>query len=143
MEGEHMMKHTVLIVACVTAILGLTAVSDARAQQTGSRETFLSFNTPFALPGVSLAAGTYVFEVVDTPGVVTVVRVRSMDGTRVYLTALTQLVSRPRGLPKDRHITFNEVATGMVPQVKAWYPVGDSIGREFMYPKARPSLATH
>ncbi len=137
-----MMKHTVLIVACVTAILGLTAVSDARAQQSGSHATFLTFNTPFALPGVSLPAGTYVFEIANTTGVDTVVRVRSMDRTRVYLMALTQLVSRPSGLPKDRHITFNEVETGMAPQVKAWYPVGDSIGREFMYPKARPSLAT-
>jgi hypothetical protein len=142
MEGEHMLNNRFLILACAAAIVGVVAVPNGNAGQSGSHETFISFSTPFALPGVSLPAGTYIFDIANTPGIVTVVRVSSVDGRRVYLTAMTQLVSRPSGRLKDQQITFNEVNTGMVPQVRAWYPLGDSNGREFIYPKPRPSLAT-
>ena len=138
-----MFNHKLVLVTCAAAILNLAAVPHANAGQSGSHETHLTFNAPFALPGVALPAGTYVFEVVDTPGVRNVVRVRSMDGTHLYLTALTLTVSRPNGLPNDRQISFAEARPGVVPPVKAWYPLTGSVGHQFIYPKNSPRLATH
>jgi hypothetical protein len=141
MEGSYM-KNTFLIVACASAILGVVAISNAHAEQTSSHETFLAFSAPFALPGVSLPAGTYRFEIVDTPGALNVVRVRSMDRRQVYLTALTLPVSRPRVVQNDHQISFAEVRTGMTPPVKVWYPLTDSVGHQFIYPKHSAQLGT-
>lgn len=137
-----MFTHKLLLVTCAAAILNLAAVPRANAGQSGSHETSLTFNTPFALPGVALPAGTYVFELVDTPGARDVIRVSSMDRRQVYLTAFTLTVSRPNGLPNNRQISFAEVRPGVVPPVKAWYPSTGSVGHQFIYPKDSRQLAT-
>jgi hypothetical protein len=142
-EGRIMMKNTLLLAACATAMLSLAAVPHANAGGTESHEMYLTFSAPFALPGVSLPAGTYAFELLNNQGVLKAVRVTSKDGLRVYLTALTLTVSRPIGQPKDRLISFAEVETGRTPVVQAWYPKDDSVGHEFIYPKHRPQVATH
>jgi hypothetical protein len=142
MEGRIMTKR-LLLVACATAMLNLAAVPGANAAGTEIHKTFLTFSAPFALPGVSLPAGTYAFELLNNPGVLKVVRVASKDGSRVYLTALTLSVARPIGQTKDRLISFAEVETGRTPVVKAWYPQDDSVGHEFIYPKHGPQIATH
>jgi hypothetical protein len=138
-----MMKNTLLLAACATAMLNLAAVPDANAAGTESHEMYLTFSAPFALPGVSLPAGTYLFELLNNPGALKAVRVTSKNGMHVYLTALTLPVSRPVGQPTDRLISFAEVETGRTPVVKAWYPQDDPVGHEFIYPKHGPQIATH
>jgi hypothetical protein len=93
---------------------------------------YLTFSGPFALPGVTLPAGTYTFEVAS-PGSYDVVRVLSRDRGQQYVTAFTKRVERPRGLPANRQIVFQEAPAGMTPPIKAWFPIGDSIGHEFIY----------
>ena len=137
------MTKRLFLVACATAMLSLAAVPGANAAGTEIHKTFLTFSAPFALPGVSLPAGNYVFELLNNPGALKAVRVTSKDGMRVYLTALTLSVSRPVGQPTDRLISFAEVETGRTPVVQAWYPKDDSVGHEFIYPKHRPQVATH
>ena len=137
-----MFKHKTLLVGFGIAILGLAAAPRVNALATPGHTTFLTFNAPFALPGVALPAGTYSFEIMQTPGTLAVVQVSSMDRRKVYLTALTMPVSRPGGLRDDRQISFAEVRAGIVPPVKAWYPLTDSLGHQFIYPKDSPQLAT-
>jgi hypothetical protein len=84
-----------------------------------------------------------VFDVVAT-GSNDVVRVMSRDGSRTYLTAFTVRVQRPKRLPVTRQIVFNEVAAGMTPPVKTWFPIGQSIGHQFVYdasPRQRDIVA--
>ena len=125
-----MLKSNVVLVSCVAIVTGLLV---ARAASGSLPHTnYLTFTAPFALPGVSLPAGTYVFDVVAT-GSNNVVRVTSRDGLRTYLTTFTVNVQRPKGLPVNRQIVFNEVPAGTTPPVKAWYPVGQTIGHQFVY----------
>jgi hypothetical protein len=125
-----MLKSHVVLVSCVAIVTGLLV---ARAASGSIPHTnYLTFSAPFALPGVSLPAGTYVFDVVAT-GSNNVVRVTSRDGLRTYLTTFTVNVRRPKGLPVNRQIVFNEVPAGTTPPVKAWYPVGQAIGHQFIY----------
>jgi len=125
-----MLKSNVVLVSCVAIVTGLLV---ARAASGSIPHTnYLTFTAPFALPGVSLPAGTYVFDVVAT-GSNNVVRVTSRDGLRTYLTTFTVNVQRPKGLPVNRQIVFNEVPAGTTPPVKAWYPVGQTIGHQFVY----------
>ena len=97
------------------------------------RTTFLSFNTPVALPGVTLPAGTYVFERVNPETSLNIVRVMSRDRSKTYLTRITIAAERPRGLGADRQIVFSEVKAGHAPRIAAWYPVEATHGHVFIY----------
>jgi len=134
-----MSKSKLVLVSCVAVVTGLLAARGASGSI--SHTNYLTFSAPFALPGVSLPAGTYVFDVVAT-GSNNVVRVTSRDGLRTYLTVFTVNVQRPKGLPVNRQIVFNEVPAGTTPPVKAWFPVGQSIGHQFVYDAAGRPLET-
>jgi hypothetical protein len=125
-----MLKAKLVLGSCIAIVTGLLAVGAA----SGSipHTNYLTFSAPFALPGVSLPAGTYVFDVLAT-GSNNVVRVTSPDRSRTYLTAFTVTVQRPKVLPVSRQIVFDEVAAGTTPPVKTWFPIGQSIGHQFIY----------
>lgn len=134
-----MLKSKLVLVSSVAIVAALLA---ARAASGNIPHTnYVTFSAPFALPGVSLPAGTYVFDVVSE-GSNDVVRVMNRDGSRVYLTQFTIRVQRPRGLHANRLIVFNEVAAGATPPVKAWFPIGQSIGHQFIYDVAGRQLKT-
>ena len=89
-----MLKSKLVLVSSVAIVAALLA---ARAASGNIPHTnYVTFSAPFALPGVSLPAGTYVFDVVSE-GSNDVVRVMNRDGSRVYLTQFTIRVQRPRG----------------------------------------------
>jgi hypothetical protein len=125
-----MLKAKLVLGSCIAVVTGLLGVGAA----SGSipHTNYLTFSAPFALPGVSLPAGTYVFDVLAT-GSNNVVRVTSRDRSRTYLTAFTVTVQRPKVLPVSRQIVFDEVAAGVTPPVKTWFPIGQSIGHQFIY----------
>ena len=129
-----MLKSKLVLVSCVAIVTGLLATRAA----SGSipHTNYLTFSAPFALPGVSLPAGTYVFDVVAADSN-NVVRVTSRDGSSTYLTAFTVTVDRPKNLPMTRQIVFNEAAAGTTPPVKIWYPIGQTIGHQFVYQSHR------
>jgi len=134
-----MLKSKLALVSCVAIVAGLLA---ARAASGSIPHTnYLTFNGPFALPGVLLPAGTYVFDVVAT-GSNEVVRVTSRDRSRIYLTAFTVRVRRPKILPVTRQIVFTEVAAGITPPVKTWFPIGQSIGHQFVYDRGGQQVDT-
>ena len=125
-----MLKAKLVLVSCVAIVAGLVAVRAASGSIPNTN--YLTFGAPFALPGVSLPAGTYVFDVLAT-GSRNIVRVTSRDRSRIYLTAFTVTVQRPKVLPVSRQIVFDEVAAGLTPPVKTWFPIGQSIGHQFIY----------
>jgi hypothetical protein len=128
-----MMNRRLALLAGGFMIFGLASAT-LYASGESQHTMYLTFNTPFALPGVALPAGTYIFERAEftTPDIV---RVMSRDGSHVYFTAFTRAISRPPGLPANRHVSFGEVAPGYTPPVMAWYPAGQSMGHQFIYPK--------
>ena len=123
-------------VSCAALVAALLAAASIAKGDVLLRKDYLTFSAPFALPGVALPAGSYVFEVIDPSQ--QIVQVRSRKGSHVYLTAFTRAVRRPKGLGANRQIVFEEVPAGVTTPVKAWYPNGDAAGHEFIY--ARGSL---
>jgi hypothetical protein len=118
------------------ALIGLSAPDAIRAKENANeadRMTYVKFNRPVALPGVALGAGTYIFELPDPNDAWTVVRVTSQDRRRVYLTAFTRLVERPKGMNPDQIISFGEARANEPQPIKVWWPIGESTGREFIY----------
>lgn len=95
---------------------------------------YLTFSGAVSLPGVTLPAGTYVFEQLDntTPDIVVV---RNRDRNRVFFLGFTTGITRPAGMRPDRLVTFSEAERGTAPRILAWYPVNESRGHAFTYPR--------
>lgn len=118
--------------AALVAIGTLTLVGSLNAA-TMAHTNYITVSAPIALPGVSLPAGTYIFEVPLDRASLDVVRVKSRDGRQVYLTAFTQTVERPVGAAGRSLLVFGEAASGVPTPVKIWFPVGERIGHAFIY----------
>ena len=131
-----MANHKWLSMTLGVVLVGLSAPVPTRASNGFddlNRMMYVSFNKPVALPGVALGAGTYIFELPDPIGAWNVVRVSSSDRRRVYLTAFTRVVDRPRGMSSDQPISFAEASAKAPQPIKAWWPAGESTGRQFIY----------
>jgi len=125
-----------LLAIAGVALLGLSAPVAIRARETANdadRMTYVKFSRPVALPGVALGAGTYIFDLPDPNDAWNVVRVTSQDRRRVYLTAFTRVVERPRGMSPNQIISFGEARASEPQPIKVWWPTGESTGREFVY----------
>jgi hypothetical protein len=125
------------------AIVGLLATASVHGgQSAAARTTYLTVNTPIALPGVALAPGTYIFEFADGERL-DVVRVSSRDRSQVYYTGFTKLVERPAGQRADRPLLFGESRTGAPRPITVWYPPNELTGCRFIYPKTSRQLIDH
>jgi hypothetical protein len=121
-----------LYAAFGVVILGLLSTASTGAIWNAKRTTYFTFNRSVQIPGATLPAGTYIFELAD-PNILDVVRVMSRDRSHVYMTAFTRFVQRsPRG-PLDSAIVFAETPAGTPPAIKVWYPEDEMTGRQFVY----------
>ena len=127
-----MKNRRVIVMSFALVVAGLAAawsVSAGPVLQTN----FLTFRSPFGLPGVTLPAGTYTFQMADSNGARDVVLVASRDGSKHYFAGFTREVARPRALATDQSIVFREGVSTAPPRIAVWYPIGQSSGREFLY----------
>lgn len=113
------------------ALVGLVAAAPGNASVDTERTVQLTFNKPFSLPGVTLGAGTYIFERAAPLSAIEIVRVSSRDRRFVYYMGFTELVQKPKGVTSP--ITFGESPAGAPIPVREWYPTGTSTGHRFLY----------
>jgi len=125
-----MLTRRTVLVACGVAVIALATAAGSYAR-TPSRLMLMSFSRPVSLPGVTLPAGSYVFERVADD--IHLVRVSSVDKRIVYLTQFTQLVTRPSTLSSTQHIMLGEAGPGTAPPIRAWFPDGERQGHQFVY----------
>jgi hypothetical protein len=121
----------------VCAALALAFASSRTSAADADHTTYLTFSQPVALPGVSLGAGTYIFEIPESKTSWDVVRVTSQDRRRVYYSGITQSVSRPAGQTGREHVSFGEAGAGLAAPITVWYRHGELMGRKFAYPESR------
>ncbi|MGE0460280.1 MAG: hypothetical protein AB7Q16_02825 [Vicinamibacterales bacterium] len=127
-----MVKRTLLLTAFGALILGCVLVVPMHGEVNTLSTNHLTFSGPVSLPGVTLSAGTYVFEraVSTNPDVVVV---RNAERSKVFYLGSTMRASRPAGGRRDLAITFGEAARGVPPPITAWYPIGEETGHAFVY----------
>jgi hypothetical protein len=103
------------------------------------RLTILTFSAPVQLPGMTLPAGKYRFEMADINNAAHTVRVLSEDGQKVIGTFPTTPTTMPtRDLSNtDTLVMFAERPAGQPQAAKEWYYPQRSTGEEFIYPKAQ------
>lgn len=121
--------------SAVALVAWLAPRAAAQGTTTRQRTTYLTFSQPVSLPGITLPAGTYIFQHLS-PDIVNhrhVVQVLSKNRQKIYATLLaipnTQI--KPAGKP---FVMFKERPAKAPAAVQAWFYPGDTIGDEFVYP---------
>jgi hypothetical protein len=115
------------LVACVAA--------GAHADDWNKR-TYLTFSGPVQIPGATLPAGTYTFELANPDTTRHVIRVSAKDSGKPI--ALFMTIPQDRlDPPSDNLIMFSERPAGAAQAIQAWFYPGDRIGEEFVYPKSQ------
>lgn len=104
-----------------------------RAQAAGAKTGLLIFQHAVDLPGVSLDAGTYIFELVDMGNAWPIVRVSSADRRTFYYAGFTQPVQRHGGTSRELPISFSETSTTGNVRITVWWPRDEPSGYEFIW----------
>jgi hypothetical protein len=128
-----MFARRIVHTLCGVVLLGVLATSSTGAFGNADRTTHFTFSRAVQLPGVTLPAGTYTFAVANPQGSADVVKVTSRDGSKLYALKLTLSTYRPASRDLKSTIVFGETPAGTPLPVKAWYPEGETRGREFIY----------
>jgi hypothetical protein len=118
---------------CGVLLLGALSASTIGAAFDGRRTTHFTFGGEVQLPGVTLPAGSYTFQVVNSNLGSDVVSVTTRDRSKVYLMRLTRAVHRPAARTLKATLTLGETRPGTAPRIKAWFPESETRGREFIY----------
>jgi hypothetical protein len=95
-------------------------------------EHYLTFNTPMALPGVSLAAGTYIFSR-PASNVLLVTNAKRTP----YAMVLTISTARKGGSDRYEIVLGAPLADGAPRRLEAWFAPGEANGQQLIYPSAR------
>jgi len=130
-----MTRRKVVLAACGVILGAGAALTAAAPWDPLHRQSALTFNRSVSLPGVTLHPGTYVFEIANPESGSNIVRVRGKEDYRqAYFAGFTHRVERPDSLG-DRPVLLGEPIPGKAVPILAWYPQGDRMGREFIYPR--------
>jgi hypothetical protein len=128
---ENRLNRRAALVLGGLALCALVIAVPSHGGVAPSNRVELTFNRPISLPGVTLAAGTYVFERPAPLSAIEIVRVSSQDRRFIYFMGYTELVKRPAG--RVPQITFGEAPEGNATPIREWYPEGSSSGHQFLY----------
>jgi hypothetical protein len=121
-----------VLVICGAAVLGVFAAALGNAS-TFTKTTHLKFSGAVALPGTTLEKGEYIFAIANPTTSSNVVVVKSRYGSKVHGMFLTLPVMRPAKSGNDAMVTLGERRPGTPTPIKAWFPMGETTGYQFIY----------
>ena len=128
-----MKRLTMIATAMVLAVLVGMSARVAAQNTVVNERTFMTFSNTVEMPGVTLPAGTYVFRLADSP-TRNVVQVLSQDEKNILGQWTFVQAQRPKAT-EDTVVMFREQPEGTTAAVQYWYYPGETIGKEFVYPK--------
>src|SRR5688572_14085560 len=124
--------------ACMTAAM-VTMSVNAGAQGPRNQDTFFTFSQAVELPKTTLPAGTYFFQLMDSPSNRHIVKVMSQDRKQLHATLMAipyYSNDRPTDEPQVRFLetpAANGVAASNA--IKIWFYPGNTVGHEFIWPR--------
>jgi hypothetical protein len=124
--------------ACMTAAM-VTISVNAGAQGPANQDTFFTFSQAVELPQTTLPAGTYFFQLMDSPSNRHIVKVMSQDRTKLHATLMAipyYSTDRPSDEPQVRFLEV-PAAQGVAASnaIKIWFYPGNTVGHEFIWPR--------
>jgi len=129
------MIRTVKWIGLAVSVLAFVSAATVRADE-WDKKSVLTFSQPFEVPGAVLPAGAYTFRLADTLSDRHIVQIFNADGSRLLMTVMTIPDYRLKTTSKTV-VKFNEAPRGTPQAIRAWFYPGNSLGQEFVYPKAR------
>lgn len=110
----------------------LVAIPSPVAASQWSNRTILTFSDPVKVPGATLPAGTYVFELVNPASSIDVVKITDHAGSKLYALASVVPTIRPEPT-EDVILLFTPMDKSSMPAIRGWYPPGGRHGHLFLY----------
>jgi len=115
--------------------LGAAVLPGVRADE-WNKKTIVTFSQAVEVPGKILPAGTYTFQLMDSPSDRHIVQIFNADGSQIITTVLA--INDYRLQPTGQTVMkFSEQPGDSPDALRAWFYPGDSFGQEFVYPKVR------
>jgi len=116
-------------------VLGAAVLPSIRADES-NKKTIVTFSQSVEVPGKVLPAGTYTFQLMDSPADRHIVQIFNSDGSQIITTVLA--INDYRLQPTGKTVmSFSERPGDSPDALRAWFYPGDTFGQEFVYPKAR------
>ncbi len=124
-----------LVSLFAVTLLGAMLLPSAQAD-TWNKKPIVPFSQAVEVPGKILPAGTYTFQLLDSPSDRHIVQIFNADGSQIIATILTinNVRLQPTG---DTVMKFGERPGDSPEALRAWFYPGDNFGQEFVYPKVR------
>jgi len=123
-----------IVLVALTLVVLAAGASTVRADES-NKLTYVTFSQAVAIPGKVLPAGTYTFQLDDSPSNGYIVQIFNQERTQLIATILA--VPDCRLTPTDDTvIIFGERSerTADSPQpITRWFFPGDTDGQEFVY----------
>lgn len=122
------------LLVCSVALLSLAILSPALRADDRDQATQFTFSQPVRVPGRTLPAGTYWFQLLDRGGDQQTVGIYNSD--RRQLITVVHAFNSGRVVPSAHTlITLAEPAGPSEPAaVVAWFYPGETVGHQFAYP---------
>jgi len=129
------MKHRLKFACLALVAAGASWFAPAVKADEWDKKTVLTFNEPVEVPGKVLAAGTYVFKLLDSESDRNIVEIYTADEKHLVTTlmAIPDYREEPAG---KTIVTFEERPSGSPEALHAWFYPGDNYGVQFVYRKS-------
>jgi hypothetical protein len=142
-EKEMNIKFKVLYLSASLALMS-SMIAPAIADE-WNKETKLEFSGPVEVPGRVLAAGKYVFRLLDSESDRNTVEIFSEDanGNQKLVTTILAVPDYRLETPDKTIVNFEERASGSPEAIHSWFYPGDNAGWQFVYPKSKLSVSSN
>jgi hypothetical protein len=128
-----MLIRRIVHTLCGVVLLGVLATTSTGAIPNACRTSHFTFKAAVGLPGMTLPAGSYVFEVMNPDTTADLVRIMNRERTKLYALRFTRTVTRSQWGKLKSTITLGEAPNGQPQPIKIWFPEDETTGREFIY----------
>jgi len=133
--GGSMKRFSLLRLGILASAMACLAPFASKADDY-DKKTIIKINVATEVPGITLQPGTYVLKLLNSQSNRHIVEV--MNERMDHLYALTFAVAAERLEPSGKTtLTFYEAAGDRPIALRKWFWPGDTIGQEFIYPKAQ------
>jgi hypothetical protein len=132
-------KLTTLGLAGLFALTSFVA-QPVRADE-WNKKTEFQFSAPVQIPGKTLEAGKYVFQLVDSDSNRNIVQIFSenSDGNENLVATLMAIPDYIEQTPDKPTVHFEERSSGSPEAIRSWFYPGENTGWEFVYQKNHPA----
>ena len=126
-----------LTTLCLSGLFALTSfVARPALADEWNKKTEFQFSAPVQIPGRTLPAGKYVFQLADSESGRNVVQIFSEDssGNENLVATLMAVPDYMEETPAKPVVHFEERPSGSAEAIHSWFYPGDNTGWEFVYP---------